>query len=100
MAKEKLYFKSINDTTCHSLEYHLDDARDEDLKKITLIEAVPDNDTPNYVWCTHYEDTEEKSLCSKKNCPAYTSKSGRGVCEHRGKLFLHGEEVEFEVPQF
>jgi len=33
------------------------------------------------------------------NCPAYTSKSGRGVCELRGKLYEHGNEVVFNVPK-
>ena len=99
MSKEKLYFRSIDDTTCHPLEWHLDDARDEELETIKLVEAIPDNDTKDYVWCTHYENVEEKSLCSKMNCPAYTSKSGRGVCELRGKLYEHGNEVVFNAPK-
>ncbi len=93
----KLYFKSIDDIKCHSLEYHIEDARQEELQEITLVEAIPDKETKDYVWCSHYENVEEKSLCIKMNCPAYTSKSGRGVCEHRGKLYTHGEEVTFKV---
>jgi hypothetical protein len=49
MAKEKLYFRSIDHTTCSSLESHFDDARDEELTKITLVEAVPDDGT-NVIW--------------------------------------------------
>ena len=93
----KLYFKSTDDTMCFSLAYHMDDAKDEELEEITLLEAIPDKDTKDYVWCTYYENVEEKSLCSKMNCPAYTSKSGRGICEHRGKLYTHGDEVTFKV---
>jgi hypothetical protein len=97
MAKEKLYFRSYDHTTCYYLDWHLDDARDEGLEKITLVEAIPDNDTKDYVWCTQYENVEEKSLCCKINCPAYTSKSGKGKCQYRGNLYNHGNEVTFEV---
>lgn len=97
MSKPKLYFRSVDDNTCHSLAYHMDDARDEELQEITLCEAIPDNDNPDYVWCTHYENTEEKNQCRKSFCPAYTSQSGRGKCEHRGNLYTFGEEVIFKV---
>jgi hypothetical protein len=50
MAKEKLYFRSIDHTTCSSLESHFDDARDEELTKITLVEAVPDDGTNGGDW--------------------------------------------------
>lgn len=97
MSKEKLYFKSIDDTTCHSLDCHMEDAKLEKLKSITLVEAIPDKDTKDHIWCTHYENTEEKNQCRKSFCPAYESKSGRGVCIHRGNLYQHGEEVTFKV---
>jgi hypothetical protein len=100
MVKEKLYFKSIDDTTCYDLQTHFKDARDEELIKIKLVEAIPDDGTNDMVWCTFHQECTEKYLCKKNHCEQYSSKSGRGVCEHRGKLFLHGEEVEFEVPQF
>jgi hypothetical protein len=51
------------------------------------------------VWCTFHQECIEKDQCKKNYCEQYSSKSGRGVCESRGKLFLHGEEVEFDVPQ-
>lgn len=97
MAKEKMYFRTIDDNTCHSLQKHIDDAKDELLTKVVLIEAIPDKDTKDYVWCTHYENMEEKNQCRKSFCPAYSSKSGKGVCEHRGDLFTHGNEVTFDV---
>jgi meiotically up-regulated gene 157 (Mug157) protein len=97
MAKGKLYFRSVDDNICYSLQKHIEDAKDEGLTKITLIEAIADNSTNDYVWCNDYGDVGEKSLCNKANCPSYTSKSGRGKCEHRGKLYLHGEKVVFEV---
>jgi hypothetical protein len=50
MSKEKLYFKSIDHTICSSLESHFDDARDEELTKITLVEAIPDDGTNDVIW--------------------------------------------------
>lgn len=96
---EKLYFKSIDDTTCHSLESHLDDARSEELTEITLVEAIPDNDNPDYIWCIHHEQVTERHDCRKYACSSYSSKSGRGVCKHRGNLYSHGDEVTFKVEQ-
>lgn len=97
MKTEKLYFKSVDDTICSSLESHLEDAKDEELKEITLIEAIPDNDNVDYIWCTHHGEVTERSDCKKSICSHYESKSGRGICKHRGHLYSHGEEVTFAV---
>lgn len=97
MSREKLYFRSIDDNTCHSLAYHMDDAKNEELKEITLCEAIPDNDNTDYIWCRKVEAVEEKEYCNKSLCKEYCSKSGRGVCEHRGNLYTFGEEVTFKV---
>jgi hypothetical protein len=98
MSKEKLYFKSIDDTTCYPLSDILNDAQDEGLEKVTLVEAIPDNDNADYVWCSHYEEVTDRDQCKKSFCPHYESKSERGVCKHRGNLYTHGNEVAFEVP--
>ncbi len=98
MKKEKLYFKSIDDTFCSSLESHLDEAKYEELKEIKLIEAIPDNDNSHYIWCTHHDEVTEMSDCKKYICSYYESKSGRGKCKNKGKFFMHGEEVTFAVP--
>lgn len=95
--KAKLYFQDVDSTFCYPLEEHLKEAKEEGLTSVTLIEAVPDDKTSEYVWCSNYEDVAERSECKKSNCMSYSSKSGRGVCEHRRKLFLHGESVEFKV---
>ena len=95
--KEKLYFRDTDDTTCRPLNWHLDDARDEELTEITLVEAIPDNDNPDYIWCGVQGEVGERSECKKSVCLYYESKSGRGVCKHRGNLYAHGEEVEFKV---
>jgi hypothetical protein len=97
MAKEKLYFESIDDTSCYPLSDRLNDAKLEGLKKVTLVEAIPDNDNVDYIWCGHQGEVGERQECKKSICSYYESKSGRGVCRHRGNLYQHGEEVTFDV---
>ena len=97
MEIEKLYFENIDATMCMPLNIHIEDAKLEGLKSITLVEAIPDNVTTDYIWCTAHSEVSERSECKKSNCSAYSSKSGRGVCSNRGKLYLHGEEVTFNV---
>lgn len=96
--KKQLYFKSVDDVICYPLEGHLAEAKSEGLKKIKLIKAERDTVTNDYVWCTHHGDVVDKCDCTKAQCSYYqANKGGRGVCVNRGKLYLHGEEVEFEV---
>src|SRR6476620_8403844 len=99
MKNEKLYFKSLDDEICSPLEIHLADAKWDDCKEITLIEAVPDNDNQHVIWCQHFWACVERPQCTKSECEYYTSKSGRGVCQHRGQLYTHGEEVVFQVSE-
>ena len=97
MKNDKLYFEDIDATLCEPLEGFLNDARLEGLKEITLVEAIPDNDNPDYIWCTHYGECIERSICRKAECDHYESKSGRGKCNHLGILYQHGEEVKFII---
>jgi len=69
----------------------------EELDKITILEAIPDNDNPDYIWCGYAGDVGERSECSKKYCEHYKSTSGRGKCSLKGNLYQHGEEVTFKV---
>lgn len=89
--KEKLYFTSIDDTFCVILE----DLSKDELEEMDfeLIEAIPDNNNPEYIWCTHFGEVGERSECKKSECNAYKSNSGRGKCLHRGNLYQHGEKV-------
>lgn len=94
---EKFYFESIDETMCYTLDYHIDNAKENGLDKIKLVEAVPEKD-PHFVWCTHGGDVVDRSDCRKADCELYEpNKSGRGACIHRGKIYRHGEEVEFNV---
>lgn len=97
MKNQKLYFRSIDDTICIPLERHLQNAKWDDCKEITLIEAVPDFENPDFIFCCHYQECVERSLCKKSECLYYSSKSNRGTCWHRGKLYSHGNEVTFPV---
>lgn len=97
MKKEKLYFRDIDDTTCYNLQTRLEDAQDEGLETVTLIEAVLDNDNPDYIYCGYNGEVGEREECRKSFCYNYDSKSGRGVCKHRGNLYCHGEEIVFKV---
>ena len=95
--KHQLYFASIDDTSCHPLEYYINDAKLEGLSEITLVKADPDDGTTDFIWCTYHGDCVEHNECKKSLCNYYESKSGRGVCKHRGKLYLHGEEQIFKI---
>ena len=97
MKKEKLYFRSIDETFCSALEGFIVDAKNDGLKEITLIEAIPDNDNTDSIWCTHEGEVTERDMCKKAECEFYSSKSGRGKCMHRGNLFNYGEEVKFDL---
>ena len=97
MKDKKLYFESIEAVFCKPLEYFLHDAKLEGKKEIKLIEADKDTDTKDYIWCTHEGEVTERYMCKKSECEYYSSKSGRGVCEHRGQLYTHGKEVTIKV---
>lgn len=98
-AKEKLYFENIYDTTCYPLSDRLNDAKLDGLTEVTLVEAIPDNNNTDYIYCGYHGEVGERSECKKAFCSSYSSKSGRGKCEHRGNLYSHGDEVTFNIPQ-
>lgn len=95
--KPKLYFKSVDDTFCSPKESFLHDAKLEELNEITLIEAIPDKDNTDFIWCMQQGECVEHHMCKKAECSEYESKSGRGVCSNRGNLYKYGNEVTFKV---
>lgn len=97
MKKEQLYFKNTDHTICYSLEWFLDEAKEQRLEEINLIRAVIDKDTKDFVWCSEYSELIERYMCKKSECETYFSKSDRGACSNRGKLYYHGEEVVIDV---
>ena len=92
MKKEKLYFLDTSSDLCHPLDYFdLEELEEVDYE---LYKAIPCNDWGSYyVFCSLDREITEREFCKKSQCKDYTSKSGRGVCSHRGKLFEFGEKV-------
>ena len=97
MKIEKLYFKNTAHTDCFSLSKHKEDAKKEGLEQIVLVEAVPDTENPNRIFCEHYGGTTNKKYCNKSSCSSYSSKSGRGSCDKRGVVFRYGNELTFKI---
>lgn len=97
MEKDKLYFKNEDSEICETLEDLLNEAKQDELIEITLVEAEIDDGTTDMIWCMHHGECVEKSECKKSLCSHYESKSGRGKCSNKGQLYLHGESVKFNV---
>lgn len=95
--KPKLYFPNIDSTHCEPIEGLLAEAKYDGLKELTVVEAIPDNGTSEFIWCVQHGECVEKQNCKKALCSHYESKSGRGVCSNRGQLYFHGDEVVFEI---
>ena len=75
----KLYFRDIDSEFCYPLGDHIAEAIDDELEEVTLVEAVPDFDNKDYIWCTIDGVCVERSECKKAYCTGYQSKSGRGI---------------------
>lgn len=95
--KEKLYFRDVESTICVNLQTHLEDAEDEELTEVTLFEAILDNHNVEHIFCGYMGEVTERQECKKAVCSHYESKSGRGVCKHRGDLYRFGKEITFKV---
>lgn len=96
MKSEKLYFENEDSHHCYPLQHFIDDAKLEGLKTITVLEAEPSN-IDDFIWCTYYGEATEKSQCKKSECSKYSSKSGRGKCDNKGKLYNHGESITVTI---
>jgi hypothetical protein len=98
--KTKLYFRDTDSTHCEPIEGLISEAKYDELDEITVLEAVPDDGTSEFIWCIQNGECVERQDCKKALCSHYESKSGRGVCSNRGQLYFHGEEVTFKVKDF
>lgn len=95
MSEPKLYFRNEDAETCHRLQYHINNAIDDGLEVIELFEAVADKELrKNYVWCTEVQSWENKSECNR-SCRFHEQTEGFRFCDHRGKLYIHGEVFKF-----
>lgn len=94
---KKLYFKSVDDNHCQSLEDHLNEAKADGVTDtITIIEAIPDK-VSGYIWCTLCGAAVEKWNCSKKACSSYEKPLKGNACAHKGQFYTYGEDVLFDV---
>lgn len=97
MKEVKLYFKNEDDNFCCPLEDYINEAKEEGLDEIELIEAVPSKEK-NYYWCTYYADVVEQGQCCKAECERWERYKNSNICHNRGHLFSFGEKVKFKVP--
>ena len=91
MKTEKLYFLDSSSERCYPLDYFSLEKLEE--VNYELYEFIPDNDNKYFIFCSLYGEVEGREFCKKSECKDYTSKSGRRICSHRGKLFEIGEKV-------
>ena len=64
--KQKLFFKSVDDTMCYPLEGHLLEAKADGLDKVKLIEAVPDNGGNDHIWCKMSAEIITCPICPRE----------------------------------
>lgn len=94
---EKLYFKNEDDNFCCPLEDHINEAKENGLDEIELIEAIPSKEK-GYIWCTYYASVVEQPQCCKAECERWERYKNSNLCYNRGQLFSFGEKVKFKVP--
>lgn len=95
MAQKKYYFRNEDESFCFPLQHHLEEAREERINEVILMEAIPNFHNPEYVWCSDAACIEDKSQCNKY-CDGYNPVRGKG-CASKGHLFVHGNKVIFDV---
>lgn len=96
MENKKLYFKNEDDNFCCPLEDYINEAKENGLDEIELIEAIPSKEK-GYIWCTHYANVVEQSQCCKAECERWERYKNSNLCHNRGQIFSFGEKVKFKV---
>lgn len=98
MAKQKLYFENKDSDVCYPLSYFIDNAKLQGIESVSLYEALEDNDFPDMHFCQYYGEIVDNCDCKKSECNQYTSMSGRGKCQYRGKVYFKSiEKITFKV---
>jgi len=93
---EKYYFENEDAEVCYPLSYFTDRAKESGLKEISILEAVPDFRNKEFVWCGWDDSCTYMSDCKKSVCSAWTKGKGN-MCDHRGKLYAHGDSVTIKI---
>ena len=92
---QKLYFENEDANICYPLQYHLERAKEEELKEIELFEAIASTEK-DYIWCSELETVGDKSECNNY-CPYYKVSGESKICDFRGNLMYFGKQVKFKV---
>jgi len=95
MERKKQYFLDEDSNTCHPLDFHIENAKQEKLNEIELIEAIPDLDNPEFIWCSEMTTVIEHTECNN-HCPYYKAVE-QNICDLRGELHDFGETITFNV---
>lgn len=95
--KTKYYFEALDSELCYTLDYHLDQAREQGLSRIELYEAVPEK-VNGFFFCRAVNAVGEDGYCGSQ-CTDYEPRNGKsGMCRHRSNtMYEHGEKVTFTV---
>ena len=98
MNKNKFYFKNVYSEVCYEFDYHLNEAIDNNLTEINLVEAIPIK-ISGICWCSENEATVDLCSCNKTYCESYAPKINKtnGICCYRGRLFEKGKNINFKI---
>lgn len=97
----KLYFRDKESCYCYPLKGYIEEARLDCLEEIELIEAVRAKGG-EFVWCSLYGHTLERSDCRKSECQDYErdSDSNSRICTYRECCYEPGKSVIFKVKDY
>ena len=93
---EHLYLENEDSEICYPLEDHLNEAKDNEVDQIELFEAVPYKGK-EYVWCSYFGICLDRCECNKHSCNVYEKPNKGNICANRGRAFVRGEKVKFDV---
>ena len=96
MSKPKYYFcYQINDERAFTIDYFIDEMKEQELKELTLFSAVRETNTP-YFFCKAIGEVSSKppegEPCGKICCD-YKPRNGKsGICKNLGFCYTKGKE--------
>lgn len=98
--KAKYYFNEFNEETAYTLDYHIEQAKENRLSEIVLFKAIPYKEN-GYFWCHVIGESgeEKEGVGCGLFCNDYAPKNGKsGMCRHKSKIFYKkGERIIVNV---
>jgi len=100
MKKEKIYFSDIDGDYAHSIDYLIEEMKEQELEVIQVSEAERELAT-DYFYCKSIGEVfikaPEGEPCGKE-CDDYEPRNGKsGCCKHRGFCYVPGKEFSLNV---